>query len=184
MTTPDDPRSEPRQAAARLSNRPAAGGRHRAPEPVPDHVVAAVTGDTDLSNPVNHYRADVFPVGAALTVAYGSTSNMWCTLGNLYRILGYLNQYEADDGVPVITRGVSLDAQGREVEDNVATIDDVIAAHRDYVRGELDGYGIPAVPDDADTDDEKLAWLAALATDHGITTVTLATPPSDKEPDA
>jgi hypothetical protein len=174
VSAPNDPLAAGRDAAARVSNRPS--GRHRKPEPEPAHVVAGITADTDIANPVNHYPANVFPVGAAITVAYGSVDDMWCTLGNLYRILGYLNQFEADDGVPVLTRGVSLDELNREVEDNVATIDDVIEQHRAYVRGELDGHGIPRPPAEA-SEGDKISWLANLATEHGVTTIRLDTPP-------
>jgi hypothetical protein len=48
------------------------------------------TGDTNPDNPVHNYPADVFPIGAALTIAYGSNERPFTTLGNLYRILGFL----------------------------------------------------------------------------------------------
>lgn len=49
-----------------------------------------MTGDTDPENPVNALQPNVFPLGAALTIAYGSNERPLCTLGNLYRILGWL----------------------------------------------------------------------------------------------
>lgn len=53
-------------------------------------MIPGMTGDTDPSNPVSTYPSDVFPIGAALTVAYGSNERPLCTLGNMYRILGFL----------------------------------------------------------------------------------------------
>lgn len=52
--------------------------------------ITGMTGDTDPNNPVNAMQADTFPIGAALTVAYGSNERPFCTLGNMYRILGFL----------------------------------------------------------------------------------------------
>ncbi|ALA06706.1 hypothetical protein SEA_GRAVAILLIA_60 [Mycobacterium phage Gravaillia] len=49
-----------------------------------------MTPDTADDNPVNTFPPNVFPLGAAVTVAYGSNERPFCTLGNLYRILGYL----------------------------------------------------------------------------------------------
>lgn len=56
----------------------------------PDPAITGMTTDTDPDNPVNAYPADVFPIGAALTVAFGSNERPFCTLGNLYRVVGYL----------------------------------------------------------------------------------------------
>ncbi|WP_431231488.1 hypothetical protein ACQ856_18170 [Mycolicibacterium psychrotolerans] len=52
--------------------------------------VPGMTRDTDPDNPVNAYPPNEFPVGAALTITYGSNERPFCTLGNLYRILGWL----------------------------------------------------------------------------------------------
>lgn len=127
-------------------------GRHRRPEPV-----AVVVHDTDPNNPVNDYRADMFPLGAAITIAYGSTTNMFTTLGNLYRILGYLNHDERDSGVPC-------------VED----IDWMIDRYREYVRGQLPITEAAMPPPNA-SDDTRLAFLTDMTTQYGPT-VTLTQP--------
>jgi len=120
-----------------------------------------ITGDSDPTNPVNDYDPNVFPTGAAITVAYGSTENMFCTLGNLYRILGYLDP--DDEGVPL-------------VED----LDKMIDRYRVHVMAQLPealhNLTLPAA--DA-TDGDRMAWLMAL---HGAVgnTVTLTPAPSDK----
>jgi hypothetical protein len=122
-----------------------------------------ITGDTDPANPVNAYDADRFPLGAAITVAYGSTTNMFCTLGNLYRILGYLDG-PGGEGVPLNDQ-----------------LDAMIDRYRTHVRaqlpGDIDARIMP--PSDAN-DTERLLWLSAMHTAYGET-ITLTPAPSDDE---
>jgi hypothetical protein len=53
--------------------------------------------DTDPKNPVNALGGDEFPLPAVLTVLHGSNDRPFCTLGNLYRILGHLLKYVSVD---------------------------------------------------------------------------------------
>lgn len=46
--------------------------------------------DTAPDNPVNALNGDEFPLAAVLTVLVGSNDRPFCTLGNLYRILGFM----------------------------------------------------------------------------------------------
>jgi hypothetical protein len=119
-----------------------------------------ITTDTDPANPVNDYDPNQFPLGAALTVAYGSTENMFCTLGNLYRILGYLDP--DDEGVPMVEQ-----------------LDAMIDRYRVHVMAalpdQMHDLTLPSV-DASDTD--RMAWLMALHSAFGPT-VTLTPAPSD-----
>lgn len=62
------------------------------PDPTtPDAPVTTdMTVDTDPDNPVNALPENMFPIGAALTIVYGGPDRYFATLGNVYRVLGYL----------------------------------------------------------------------------------------------
>lgn len=111
--------------------------------------------DTARDNPVNSLPHNVFPIGAALTVAYGSNQRLFCTLGNLYRILGYL-----DGQVP-----------------GPYDIDAAIDKHRGHVLAalptELRALDLP--PADTDNEASDVAWLVGIANRYGQT---IALPPT------
>lgn len=116
-------------------------------------------GDTHPDNPVSSYPPEVHPIGAVLTIIFGGTEHMYCTLGQLYRALGWL------------TGDVPLgDA-----------IDDAIAAVRGHVRDEHRILAVMAPPPDNADDTEKLLWLASATIDYGPTVI--LTPHPDKGAD-
>lgn len=119
-----------------------------------------MTTDTDPNNPVRGYAHNQFPIGAALTVAYGGNDRPFCTLGNMYRILAYL-----DGQVP-----------------GPYDLDTVIAKHRDHVLralpDELRALDVP--PADTDNEAADLAWITGIANRYGPT-ITLP-PTSDTHP--
>lgn len=116
--------------------------------------IPGMTGDTDPENPVNDYPADVFPIGAALTVAYGSNERMFCTLGNLYRILGYLT-----GEVPLAN-----------------AINSTIASCRDHVATQLPTeLRVVDPPPGSDDETAVIAWLSGIVNKYGPT-ITLRRP--------
>lgn len=116
-----------------------------------------MVGDTDPSNPVHNLARDRFPIGAALTVAYGSDERPFTTLGNLYRILGYLT-------------GDCPDAPD---------INKAIETCRGHVRAQLpDDIPPPPMPVDLDAD---MDWLAEIMQDHPVIHLN---PISEGDPDA
>lgn len=62
--------------------------------------------DTSPDNPVNAMNGDEFPLAAALTVLVGSNDRPFCTLGNLYRILGFLLKNRSVDPDDPDARGI------------------------------------------------------------------------------
>lgn len=142
-------------------------GRHRAPAAAP-----ALTTDTDPDNPVNDYEADTFPLGAALTVAYGSTEMMFCTLGNLYRIVGYLT-----GDLP------SIEGDPNAVPP-IPSLADEINRCAVHVMAQLpEAAQRLTLPDNSDGDNARMEWLIATMTAAG-TTVTLTPLPTTEVPDA
>lgn len=110
--------------------------------------IPGMTRDTHPDNPVQQYANNVFPIGAALTVAYGSNERPYCTLGNLYRILGHLDQH-----VP-----------GPE------DINDRIIANADRVRAALpDELRVTETPPRDDNETAAIAWVASMANKYGPT---------------
>lgn len=133
-------------------NATTAAGRHRAPD-VPGRP-ASLAGDTTEGNPVNDYPANVFPLGAAITIAYGTPDNIFCTLGNLYRIIGYLTgDLPAIDGDP-------------NADPPIPSLADEWARCSEHVAAQLP-TGLAA----AQTVDPegKMAWLTNAMAAHGDT---------------
>lgn len=98
--------------------------------------------------PTTDLPADTHPIGAALTVAFGSNTRPFCTLGALYRILGYL-------------RG---DVPGHD------GIDEAIDECRAHVRAALpDGIAALDPPPAADGEPADAAWVSAIAHNYGPT---------------
>lgn len=62
--------------------------------------------DTAPDNPVNAMNQNEFPLPAVLTVLVGSNDRPFCTLGNLYRILGFLLKDRSVDPVDPDARGI------------------------------------------------------------------------------
>ena len=62
--------------------------------------------DTSPDNPVNAMNGDEFPLAAVLTVLVGSNDRPFCTLGNLYRILGFLLKNRSVDPDDPDARGI------------------------------------------------------------------------------
>lgn len=62
--------------------------------------------DTSPDNPVSAMNGDEFPLPAVLTVLVGSNDRPFCTLGNLYRILGFLLKNRSVDPDDPDARGI------------------------------------------------------------------------------
>lgn len=112
--------------------------------------------DTATDNPVHGYPRNLFPVGAVLTVLHGSNERPYCTLGNLYRVLGYLTG----------------DVPGAD------SINSAIGTVRPWVRQQHPALANLQPPEDGADDATVLAWLAAVEADHGAT-ITLDPAPTD-----
>lgn len=114
--------------------------------------------DTDPQNPVNTLNGDVFPLAAVLTVLVGSNDRSFCTLGNLYRILGFLLKDRSVDPDDPAARGIP----------RVDLLDAAIAVCRPAI---LDQH--PELADvtktRATTDTGILTWIAEQETRYGAT---------------
>lgn len=90
-----------------------------------------------------------FPIGAALTVAYGSNERPFCNLADLYRILGaFTGQIPAPHA-----------------------INDTIAECRDKVLKQLPDElrAIDPPPADAGNEAADVAWVAGIKSRYGPT---------------
>lgn len=131
-----------------------------------------ITGDTDPENPVHNYPADVFPLGAALTIAYGSNERPLCTLGNLYRIVGYLT-----GDIPIVDGDP-------DAEPPLPSLNDEIARCAEHVTGQLpDELRTldPPPPADAGAAADH-AWLAGVMNKYGATIPLVALPGTINNP--
>lgn len=125
--------------------------------------IPGMTGDTDPDNPVNALPAWEFPIGAALTVAYGSNERPYCTLGNLYRVLGWLTG----------------DCPGAD------HINSEIARCRDHVAVQLptELRVVDPPPTALDEDDTAvMAWLGGIVNKYGATVALTALPGTPNNP--
>lgn len=114
--------------------------------------------DTDPANPVNKMQGDEFPLAAVLTVIVGSNDRPFCTLGNLYRILGFLLKDRSVDPDDPDARGIP----------RADHIDDAINLCRPAILEQRpDLADITAT--DAATDLGILNWIAELERRHGAT---------------
>lgn len=105
--------------------------------------------------PTTGLPADTHPIGAALTVAFGSNARPFCTLGALYRILGYLQ-----GTVP-----------------GVDGIDDAIDDCRAHVTAALpDGIAALDPPPSPDGEPADAAWVSTIANKYGQTVTLPAMP--------
>jgi hypothetical protein len=121
-----------------------------------------ITVDTDPDNPVNRLPQNTFPIGAALTIAYGSNERPFCTLGNLYRILGYLT-----GDVP---GGDSINPEIERCRNHVeAQLPDTLRA-------------IDPPPDTDNIDTATVSWLAGIANKYGSTIELTALPGTINNP--
>lgn len=134
-----------------------------------------MTGDTDPANPVNNLPAWEFPVGAALTLAYGSNERPFCTLGNLYRIVGYLT----GDVPPV-------DGQPADPDRNqpyIAGLADEIERCREHVIAQLpDELRAIDPPPPGGNETADVAWLAGIVNRYGPTIALDALPGTPNNP--
>lgn len=124
--------------------------------------IPGMTGDTDPDNPVNALPGNIFPIGAALTVAYGSNERPFATLGNLYRVLGWLTG----------------DVPGAD------EINTAIRRCRDHVAIQLptDLRVIDAPPDADAGATADHAWLAGIVNKYGTTIPLTALPGTPNNP--
>jgi hypothetical protein len=96
-----------------------------------------------MTIPTTDLPADTHPIGAALTVAFGSNDRPFCSLGDLYRILGYLRgDVPGHDGID--------DAIDECQQHVAAALPDSIAA-----------FGEPA----------DFVWVTSIANKYGATIV-------------
>lgn len=65
--------------------------------------------DTDKDNPVNALPRNVFPIAAVLTVTHSGNDRPFCTLGNLYRILGFMTGDVPTAGPSDVPGSLSID---------------------------------------------------------------------------
>lgn len=120
--------------------------------------IPGMTTDTDPDNPVHNYPAEVFPIGAALTVAYGSTERPFATLGNIYRLLGWLTgDIPTIDGDP-------------KANPPLPSLADEIARCREYVLQQLPTELRVVDPPPAEQDNTAdLAWVRGIGNKYGAT---------------
>ena len=134
--------------------------------------VPGMTGDTDPNNPVNTLPPNVFPIGAAITVAYGGVDRPFCTLGNLYRILGYLT-----GDVPPVD-GQAADPDADPPRPYIPGLADELERCRSHVAAQLPDtlriFDPPPAP--ADDNAADLVWLSNVINKYGGT-ITLAALP-------
>lgn len=141
--------------------------------------VPGMTGDTDPQNPVNALPAWEFPIGAALTVAYGSNERPFCTLGNLYRIIGYLT-----GDVPPID-GQPANPDGNPPQPHIPGLNEVIVTCREHVAKQLptELRVVDRPPEGGHEDDVALmAWLAGIVNKYGATIALTAMPGTPNNP--
>lgn len=114
--------------------------------------------DTDPANPVNAMNGDEFPIAAVVTVLHGSNDRPFCTLGNLYRILGFLLKDRSVDPDDPDARGIP----------RADLIDEAIAVCRPEILRQH-----PQLADSkatrAGTDTGILTWLADQEQKFGAT---------------
>lgn len=131
-------------------------------DPTPP-AVPGMTTDTHPDNPVNGLNANMFPIGAALTVAYGSDTRFFATLGNVYRVLGYLlGDVPAADGI-----GAAIERCRYWVTNQLPT--------------ELRTIDPP--PADSDNDTADIAWLTNVTNRYGETIALTAMPTTPNNPE-
>lgn len=131
-------------------------------EPTPP-AIPGMTTDTHRANPVNALNANVFPIGAALTVAYGSDTRFFATLGNVYRVLGYLT-----GDVP------AADSIGTAIEQC-----------REWVTNQLPTELRTVDPPPADTGNETadIVWLVGIVNKYGLNITLTALPGTINNPE-
>lgn len=121
--------------------------------------------DTSPDNPVNAMNGDEFPLPAVLTVLVGSNDRPFCTLGNLYRILGFLLKNRSVDPDDPDARGIP----------RAELLDDAIAVCRPEILRQH-----PQLADvtktRATTDTGILAWIAEQENTFGQTVTLTALP--------
>ncbi|MBU8834447.1 hypothetical protein [Mycolicibacterium goodii] len=118
--------------------------------------------DTDPDNPVNAMNGDEFPLPAVLTVLVGSNDRPFCTLGNLYRILGFLLKDRSVDPDDPDARGIP----------RAELIDEAIEVCRPWIVKQRPDLAVVAKTR-ATTDTGILSWIAEQESRFGAT-VTLA----------
>lgn len=123
------------------------------------------TPDTARDNPVNGLNGDVFPLAAVLTVLVGSNDRPFCTLGNLYRILGFMLQH----------RSVDPDDPGAHGIPRPDLIDDGIAVCKTEILRQHPELA-PIKATRAATDTGILTWIADQETTYGPTVTLTALP--------
>ncbi|MCV7230705.1 hypothetical protein [Mycolicibacterium komossense] len=116
------------------------------------------TPDTARDNPVTGLNADVFPLAAVLTVLVGSNDRPFCTLGNLYRILGFMLQNRSVDPADPDAHGIP----------RAELIDDAIAVCKpEILRQHPELAAITKTRATSDTG--ILTWIADQETRYGLT---------------
>ncbi|MBU8834419.1 hypothetical protein [Mycolicibacterium goodii] len=114
--------------------------------------------DTDPDNPVTAMNGDEFPLPAVLTVLVGSNDRPFCTLGNLYRILGFLLKDRSVDPDDPDARGIP----------RAELIDDAIEVCRSWIlKQRPDLADVPKTR--ATTDTGILTWIADQEAKFGAT---------------
>lgn len=116
------------------------------------------TPDTSPDNPVNAMQADEFPIAAVATVLVGSNDRPFCTLGNLYRILGFLLQHVSVD--PDDSHAVGIPRHDL-IDEAITVCRTAILAEHPELAGITDT--------DATTDTGILTWIANLEKRYGAT---------------
>jgi len=138
--------------------------------------------DTDPDNPVNHYPPEQFPIGAALTVAYGSNERPLCTLGNLYRVIGWLTgDVPNADGQPERKEDPEL---GIAYQPFIPGLNDEIERCREHVEAQLptELRALDPPPPAHLGSSADWAWLAAVTNKYGATIRLVALPGTPNNP--
>lgn len=114
--------------------------------------------DTSPDNPVSAMNGDEFPLAAVLTVLHGSNDRPFCTLGNLYRILGFLLKDRSVDPDDPDARGIP----------RAELIDTAIAACRPEILRQHPQLA-ESTKTRATTDTGILTWIADQENQFGAT---------------